>query len=500
MASPLNVAVVHYHLKPGGVTRVAENTEAAFRKAGMHHRLAVLAGPPTTDTRLRNTCEVPALAYAAPENTPDPRQLLADLRAAARKSLGTDPDLWHIHNHSLGKNTALTGAVQQLARSGEAVLLHIHDFAEEGRPDNYHTLRQSPDLLDRAYPLDGRVAYAVLNGRDYHLLQKAGIPKDRIHSLPNSVHADPPDEAPPFQSWMADLGTFSELILYPVRATRRKNFGEFLLWAALLQREPGRFGMERPVLVNTLGPTNPGFEPTWKEWRDFARAHELPVRLGIAAEVDVQFEQVVAAASALITTSVAEGFGLAFLEPWLFKKPLVGRDLPPITRDFKDAGIELHTLYDRFPVPIEWIGGTQNLRDHLRPALQRAFQDYGLDLTEKDFQEALDGFLGDDPSTVDFGRLDEALQRDVLRRVVRGEEEAAQLLSNLPDSLPSAQQIEHNARITREAFSHQAYARKLDSIYRGILERSGSTGEFLSPQAVLKAFISPADFNLLRAS
>ncbi len=498
MASPLNVAVVHYHLKPGGVTRVVENTEAAFNQAGIDHRLAVLAGPPTTDTRLQNTCEVPALAYADPEDAPDPIHLLSELRSAARQSLGTNPDLWHIHNHSLGKNNALTRVVQELAGSGEAILLHIHDFAEEGRPENYRKLRRTPDLLRKTYPLDGRVAYAVLNGRDYQLLRKVGIPDDRLHGLPNSVQATPLDAPPPFQSWMRDLEKFSELILYPVRATRRKNFGEFLLWAALLQREPGRIGMERPVLVNTLGPTNPAFESTWSEWREVARCHDLPVRLGIAAEVEAPFEQVMAAASALITTSIAEGFGLAFIEPWLFGKPLLGRDLPPITRDFKNFGIGLSSLYARFPVPVDWIGGHDALRNHLRPALRKAFQDYGLEMAEKDFKEALDGFLGEDPTTVDFGRLDEALQQEVLRKVLREDQAAARLLPNLPEVLPSQEQIQENARATHDAFSHRAYARKLDSIYRSLLRQSGQSRQFLPPEALLHAFLSPADFNLLR--
>ena len=41
-----------------------------------------------------------------------------------------------------------------------------------------------------------------------------------------------------------------------------------------------------------------------------------------------------ASAHRLVTTSVAEGFGLAFLEPWLFGKGLLGRNLPEITVDF----------------------------------------------------------------------------------------------------------------------------------------------------------------------
>ena len=37
------------------------------------------------------------------------------METAAIMGLGGKPDLWHIHNHSLGKNSALTGAVAILA-------------------------------------------------------------------------------------------------------------------------------------------------------------------------------------------------------------------------------------------------------------------------------------------------------------------------------------------------------------------------------------------------
>ncbi len=60
----------------------------------------------------------------------------------------------------------------------------------------------------------------------------------------------------------------------------------------------------------------------------------------------------IAKADALITTSVAEGFGLAFLEPWLASKPLVGRNLPEITADFAEHGLDLSALYNCLPVPL----------------------------------------------------------------------------------------------------------------------------------------------------
>ena len=54
-------------------------------------------------------------------------------------ALGFQPDqtVLHVHNHSLGKNASLPGALRLLAEDGYALLLQIHDFAEDCRPRNY---------------------------------------------------------------------------------------------------------------------------------------------------------------------------------------------------------------------------------------------------------------------------------------------------------------------------------------------------------------------------
>ena len=137
----MRVAVVHYHLQPGGVTRVIERAAAAVRPHGIH--TAVLCGETPDPGGIVPDAVIDGLGYARgsadawPDIDPD------QCRAAARKALGGEPDLWHIHNHALGKNAALPRLAAGLARSGVPLLLHIHDFAEDGRPDNYQRLRRA---------------------------------------------------------------------------------------------------------------------------------------------------------------------------------------------------------------------------------------------------------------------------------------------------------------------------------------------------------------------
>ena len=137
MKSRLKVAVVHYHLKPGGVTRVVENCVAAFQEAAIAADFGMLVGPPGEHAFLEKVCEIPELGYADANPELAPKDLLKKLEFEAQELFGGAPDIWHIHNHSLGKNTSLAGAVALLAEKGEKILLQLHDFSAEGRPGNY---------------------------------------------------------------------------------------------------------------------------------------------------------------------------------------------------------------------------------------------------------------------------------------------------------------------------------------------------------------------------
>ncbi len=502
MEPSLRVAVVHYHLKKGGVTRVIENTGTAFRDGGHPVELAVLTGPPANSKILRTTREIPDLGYTADGGSPDPDGIVRNLTESARDALGGDPDIWHIHNHSLGKNTAMPAVVERLADTGTPLLLHIHDFAEDSRPENYRLIRSVEGAAERLYPVAPHIGYAVLNGRDYVSLIAAGIPEAALYSLPNSVPANDPAEADqpavrrevqaalPAGSTSPDHAAF---YIYPVRATRRKNLGELVLWAAVAKarKDAAFFG-------NTLGPTNPNFETTYDGWIAYAEEHKLPVTFGFGAGVDAGFPEIIGAATGLLTTSVAEGFGLAFLEPWSFGKPLTGRDLPEITGDFAQKGISLDSLYERIDVPLDWIGGRGMLEQKIADALEVSQGAYGHRPGPDDVARALAAY--DKGNRVDFGRLDEALQRTVIDRLL---EDPGALDSMDPPALPelpSRETVEANRKAVQAEFSTAAYAERLFAIYRDLHEQAGYSQKigFLDPNAVLLQFLDPARLNLLR--
>ena len=286
----MRIAIVHYHLKRGGVTRVIESALNALRSAAPEMKIAVLAGEVADGLSGAHLCrELPGLRYSnAQEKTPSPESLLNELKVAAEKALGGPPDIWHIHNHSLGKNESMPMLVEHLARSGERLFLQMHDFAEDGRPENHRLNLTGEGTL---YPTGTHIHYACLNSRDTAGFEAVGLRGDRtretaasvntspVHLLPNPVDtAAPPAEGHPYCAELRRSLGCSELFLYPVRALRRKNFGELLLWATCLG--PGQ------ALATTLGPTNRDFEATYQKWQALAVELNLPVHFGIAEEND----------------------------------------------------------------------------------------------------------------------------------------------------------------------------------------------------------------------
>ena len=78
---PLRVAIVHYHLRPGGVTRVIENAAASLADGEIE--TVVLTGETYNGRRLTRVRTVEGLGYDDSSNTEQPRELASNLMKAA---------------------------------------------------------------------------------------------------------------------------------------------------------------------------------------------------------------------------------------------------------------------------------------------------------------------------------------------------------------------------------------------------------------------------------
>ena len=189
----MKIALVHYHLEPGGVTRVLENTIQSWKDSGKGpDDWVILSGRPYTGKILDQVRVVEGLDYATLTDSIDPNTLRLRMEDAARDALGQLPDLWHVHNHSLGKNCLVPHVVARLAREDERIVLQIHDLAEQGRPANYQLVANCRTL----YPFSPRIRYAFLNSRDRDIFTAAGLPPENATLLPNPVSTAPLSDSP----------------------------------------------------------------------------------------------------------------------------------------------------------------------------------------------------------------------------------------------------------------------------------------------------------------
>lgn len=510
----MQLAILHFHLNRGGVTQVIQNHLRALAVApGTVERVVVfyggrrqgwpddvlhsmLHGAPLLDVQL---VAVPELEYDESPHA-DPDRLAAALRRAFDAAgLDRDRTVLHIHNHALGKNASMPGALVLLAADGFRQLLQVHDFAEDFRPDNYRHLSAalgemtSGGLAAKLYPQAAGIHYAVLNRRDHGAFSDAGIAAERLHLLPNPVAEflalSDRAEARRAVAQQLQLEIDEPLVVYPVRGIRRKNVGELLLTAALDRRNG--------VYAITLAPLNPVEAASFNEWQRLAEQLGLRCRFDVGGGGGLPFVELLAAADRLITTSVAEGFGMVFLEAWLAGRPLVGRNLPEITADFVEQGIAFDPLYDRLAVPLELIDARQ-ARDELAATYRAVCGEYGQSAVEGNVLERqIDELIVD--NTIDFACLDSKLQQSLIERVVEDRVDGERLLAANPrlavaieiDEELQAETIARNAEHVRQRYSLKAAGGQLVKIYQAIL--AGETGDNRAAlphgQAILQSFL-----------
>ncbi|MCU0752092.1 MAG: HAD family hydrolase [Akkermansiaceae bacterium] len=478
----MHVAIVHYHAGHGGVVEVIRAISRMLEEADVRH--IVLTGSwPDEPTRGMPVSVVPGLAYGGDRESPG--ILVEKLRGAARAALGTCPDLWHFHNHSLGKNNTMHELAALLAAENERLLLHIHDLAEDGRPENALHLASSRAL----YPSGPRVHYAFLNRRDRDCFLDAGLSESRAHLLPNPVDA---------RSQASVEASAAPILLYPVRGIRRKNLGEFLLLAALAPH-----GTRGAV---TRAPRNPEARSIHDGWQRFARECGIDVGFDVVGRVEPvahagsDFESWCDHATHFVSTSVSEGFGMVFPESIACGKPLLGRKLPHLDADHAAHGIRFPGLYDRLLVPAGWVDPAI-LGYCLHDAAGRLWSAWRREAPAAGVIHARLERGG----MLDFGNLPEVLQQRVIRKALEPgmksrpmvghggntEPAAAWLVENLARRAPAATP----GHLTPHAPA--VYQKSLIRIYQGIQREAAVGTGVLDSGKILDSCLTPGRFHFL---
>jgi glycosyltransferase involved in cell wall biosynthesis len=365
---------------------------------------------------------------------------LAILRAMEER-WGEAADVVHVHNPLIQKNRLLIPALKILLGRGIRLFLQNHDLAEDFRPDVYMGGAEYPENCH----------YGVINSRDYFYLHHAGLRGEGLHLIPNEVS---PLKALPSPERIR--------YLYPVRAIRRKNIGEALLLSVFIPS--GR------TVAFTLPPSEKD-AAHYRRWVDFAAELGLPVEFELGLKYSLP--ELLGSAVCALSTSVKEGFGFSFLEPWTAGRGLVGRRIDYVCRDFEEDGLRFDGLYSSLEIPSDYIF-TGGLRKKMEDAMKGIYRSFGMEAPPH-LKQMITDDLGD-RSSVDFGRLDEEIQESIIRvidanpTVRRDVVRANPFLERLGDYEADEGLIEANRKVIAEKYGRERIVKILLEIYRSVME------------------------------
>ncbi len=355
----MRLHIFHYHLDHGGVTRIINSQIRAFGEHYPEIQIKLYCGFCPDPEKYRN--------YGNTELIIDPRFNYLKNKYYDRDFLENEikylegfikkhiqrGDLLHFHNLNLGKNPVLTVLFnQKLRESGYHIFNHCHDFPED-RPEKLHFLEKiiknklRKDLQSILYPQGPNYKFGSLNSTDAKRIIDSGIPEKDVFLIPNPVYLDTEislSKSKEIKQKICEnfgLDPSKKLVTYPVRAINRKNIGELILLAVLF-RETASF-------MITLPPKNPEEIPAYREWVNFSEREKAGVVFEAGIKAD--FGEIMVGSDYCITTSTMEGFGLAFMEPWVRGTPVAGRNLPNVTSDLIATGMRFPALYDRIVIP-----------------------------------------------------------------------------------------------------------------------------------------------------
>jgi glycosyltransferase involved in cell wall biosynthesis len=464
----MKIAFIHYHLKTGGVTTVLKQQVEALKEKC---EVLVLSGELPDESFPADSVHIPGLGYdSQSQKKYDPEKVADDIIKAVFSRWNNGCDVLHVHNPMLAKNIIFLKILKALQKRGIKLFLQIHDLAEDGRPLSYFSEEYVSDCH-----------YGVINSRDYNILLKAGLKKQGLHKIFNTIK--PLD----FSKEESDTENY---VLYPIRAIRRKNIGEAILLSLFFQNNE--------TLVTTLPPNSISDIISYVGWKNFVKKNNLNVEFEAGLKKD--FSQLVLSAKFIITTSITEGFGFSFLEPWTAKKILWGRKLPDICHDFEKNGIKLDHLYDRLIVPIEWIG-KDNFYEVWKTCVLRNCSLFNFKINAEKIQKSFSKITLNEH--IDFGLLYEPFQKQIISHVLSSKNNANKLIKLNPklalplnNLLNNKELIQNNMNAVLNNYNQITYRTNLIEIYSKII--NNPVQQRIDKNILLSEFINLEQFSLLK--
>jgi len=463
----MKIAFIHYHLKTGGVTTVLKQQIKAIQNSC---DTFVLTGSDQESSFPVDTVFIPGLGYdSSSQKKPPPHEVAESIISAISAKFGNKCDVLHVHNPTLAKNTDFLKILSELQKRNINLFLQVHDFAEDGRPKVYFFQQYLSDCH-----------YGAINSRDYDILLKAGLKKEGLHKIFNMVE--------PFT--LKDTIDYTDnIVLYPIRAIRRKNIGEAILLSLFFKNH------ER--LSITLPPNSPADFHSYIGWVDFVKNKNLNVEF--ESGLKNVFSKLVLSSRFLITTSITEGFGFSFIEPWCAKKLIWGRKLPDICRDFENNGINLSHLYSELLVPLEWIG-KDNFYQKWKNCILRNCKLLNYDIDKSSIDNIFSQVIKNEK--IDFALLDESFQKKIISNVMSSKNDKNELIRLNPDLasvgiVPDKERlINNNRKAVFSNYNKDIYKDKLLEIYNKV--SNNHVSHSIDKKILISCFLDPRYFSLLK--
>jgi len=364
----VNLVIVHYHLRPGGIRRVIELATPHLVRELQHVTTVTLACGSADDEKWNRQFAAlirPATLiirreksfnYTSEQKVPPAeiqRQVVAGLNRLFRDAHHENCLVW-AHNLGIGRNLLLS---RELARACVArdipLISHHHDWWFDNRWRRWPEIRQLGfrnlmQVANATFPKCAQIRHAGINSEDGSVL------KEQLSAaaawLPNPV----PRQTPPSRNAVRAASRWIETTLgergapiwiLPCRLLRRKNVAEALLLTRWLRPEAW--------LVTTGGVSSADEMDYYRRLQRVANQAHYQLRLGVLQGDESgkpSVPELLAASEAVLLTSIQEGFGLPYLEAAAAGRPLIARNLPNVAPDLRKFGFRLPQAYQEIKV------------------------------------------------------------------------------------------------------------------------------------------------------
>ncbi len=391
-----------------------------------------------------------------------------------------DMDVIITENLGIGLDPSITYAFYlythycYTTREKKMFIYRFHDFVQQ-RPTNFKNVKKFyeyrfgdvPHWHSILYPAFPNIKYIAINRYDRSRLFEHGIEENNVYYIPNSVDKSiipPDDRSEELRKKIIEresLDPSVRFILYPVRCIRRKNIEEaiFLIkfFNSISEKKTSRKNCNfkgKAHLLVSIRPTTGDDAQYANRLIEFVKKNKLPVTIGIDDLISMEREfdpiepskikrysmgDLYCASDLVITTSILEGFGFVYIEPWILGRAVIGRSIPFTTPDFQAAGMKLGHLYTALIV---------DRKDFKDIGMEKSSQDEGLEARLSKIHKL------EDPEYVD--------------KFIESNETSITATLKLFDQEKRQKIIEKNKEVVNEVYSQEIIGKRLYEVITSV--------------------------------